>query len=178
MVAASMLLCHNSLMRSGELLSGLKVSDFEWSSSEESVTIHLARSKAHRRGGAEYIRVHNYPGRSAYTLLLAWFDAADLWGHHDLQVLPRVVKGRGGVADSFDFTLPATSWCGGVSRSAAAWSASGWILDTTRATRSERAGRRICSSPGCPTPSSRRWVGGGPMPRSSTSVTTRRWLRL
>lgn len=108
LVGMSMVLCHNSLMRSGELLSGLLVGDFEWDLKSPSVTVFLIRSKAHRKGGGEYIRLVDNSGRSAYKLLTKWFDMFHLWGRHALQVLPHTVNG-GTSRECFNFSKPASS---------------------------------------------------------------------
>jgi hypothetical protein len=108
-VAMAMSLCHNSLMRSGELLSGLTVDDFEWDFKDRAVTIHLYRTKAHRRGGPQQIRVVDFAAAcSGFKLLETWFDMWDLWSNPHAQVLPRVSRRKRSGAE-FDFTHPATA---------------------------------------------------------------------
>jgi hypothetical protein len=109
MIAMTMTLCHNSLMRSGELLSGLIVSDFEWDWQACSVTVDLSRTKAHLKGGSERVRIVDYPGHSAFKLLREWFTMWNLWECVDAHVIPRVSKlGQSGGVE-FDFSLSATA---------------------------------------------------------------------
>ncbi len=46
---------HDGLFRSGELLSGLKVSDMVWSADKKRFTVAFERSKANRKGIAEFV---------------------------------------------------------------------------------------------------------------------------
>jgi hypothetical protein len=103
LVAMTMTLCHNSLMRSGELLNDLRVKDIEWDRAARCLTVRIYRSKAHRRGDYQRVRVVDYPGRSAYKLVKKWFDHWDLWNSPESQLIPRVVRGE------LDFTLTATN---------------------------------------------------------------------
>jgi hypothetical protein len=109
-VAMAMSLCHNSLMRSGELLSGLKSEDFEWDLEARSVTVHLYRTKSHRRGGPQKIRVVDFDGpSSAYKLVERWFDQWDLWAHPTWQVMPRVDNRSRLLGPQLNFGSPATA---------------------------------------------------------------------
>jgi hypothetical protein len=99
-VAMAMALCHDSLMRSGELLGGLS----------RCVTVHLYRTKAHRRGGPEKVRIGDFEGQSsAYKLLLLWFDMWDLWSMPKGQVLPKVDNSSRARGLELDFGAPATA---------------------------------------------------------------------
>jgi hypothetical protein len=109
MVAMTMTVCHNSLMRSGELLSGLTVEDIEWDLSARCFTIVLFRTKTHRRGGPQRVRVVDYPGRSAFKLLKRWFDHWGLWDCSEARLFPRVKRNRVTGAADFDFSKTATS---------------------------------------------------------------------
>jgi hypothetical protein len=105
-----MWLAHDSLMRSGELLSGLKCKDLAWDNMDQSVTITLWRSKANRRGAAEIIRLVDYEGISAYKLLSTWFDNFNLC----LQLFPKPMKNN---SLNFD-EVPSPRWWSGVIRQA------------------------------------------------------------
>lgn len=107
LAAMSMALCHNSLMRSGELMSGIMVEDIEWDHAGRSLTVALFRTKTHRRYGTACIKVVDYPGRSAYKLVKRWFDMWGLWGVHKAFLIPRRDRGHRATA-SYDFAKPAT----------------------------------------------------------------------
>ena len=79
---------HDGLFRSGELLSGLKVSDVVWSSDRTRFTVALERSKANRKGNAEFVTVCDYEGVSAVKLMLKWFNAMGLWAKPDAVLFP------------------------------------------------------------------------------------------
>ena len=49
-----------TLMRGGELTSGLEVEDFMWSVNKDSVTIQLIRTKTNRSGGGDFITMEDY----------------------------------------------------------------------------------------------------------------------
>ena len=53
---------HDGLFRSGELLSGLKVSDVVWSADKKRFTVALEISKANRKGNAEFVTVCDNEG--------------------------------------------------------------------------------------------------------------------
>jgi hypothetical protein len=109
-VAMAMALCHDSLMRSGELLGGLRVEDFEWDFESRCVTVHLYRTKSHRRGGPQKVRVGDFEGQSsAYKLLLRWFDLFDLWSTPKAHVMPRVDNRSRVRGAELDFGSPATA---------------------------------------------------------------------
>lgn len=88
MVGMMMLICHNSLMRSGELLSGIKVNDIQWDFHSRSFTIRLFRSKANRKGEPEFIRVVDYQGPSAFKFLHEWFNRFNLWVTGEAYIFP------------------------------------------------------------------------------------------
>lgn len=110
LMATMMAVCHNALMRSGELLSGLRVKDIIWNEKHGSFTISLDRSKAHLKGPPELITVKDYPSSvSGYKLLKEWFDHNQLWDKPHLCLFPRRIlpKRRGGTV-TFDFQQSAT----------------------------------------------------------------------
>lgn len=93
--ALCMLLAHNGLLRSGELFSGLKVSNISWDFTDQCFTIELTRSKVNRANGPEYIRIQDYEGVSAYKLLYKWFDTYHLWNKPDLYIIPFIGRRSG-----------------------------------------------------------------------------------
>ena len=88
------MVCHDGLLRSGELLSGLRVRDFKWNAERTCVTIRLWRTKTHRAGDAvEVIIWESECPFSAVALLRDWMDLHDLWDCPDFQMFPAVRKG-------------------------------------------------------------------------------------
>ncbi len=111
LVGMMMLICHNSLMRSGELLSGIKVNDIEWDLYTRSFTIRLDRSKANRKGEPEYIRVVDYQGPSAYKFLHEWFNRFNLWITGHAYIFPTSILGLDGQTTfNFDENATKTWW--------------------------------------------------------------------
>ena len=64
-----------SIMRGGELCSGLTRANFTWSLKKDRVTIHLLRSKANRKGDGEFITLLDYGEKSSVSLLKKHFDS-------------------------------------------------------------------------------------------------------
>ena len=85
---------HDGLLRGGEICSGLLVSDHSWSASRSSVTIELKRTKVHRRGGSQFVTLHDYGPLSAVRRLRAHFDRYKLWNRPASLVYPAFVRGR------------------------------------------------------------------------------------
>jgi hypothetical protein len=83
---------HDSLQRGAELCSGHTVGDWQWSADRKSVTIKLARSKCHRKGGPQIILIKDYGSRSGTRLLKRHFDRNQLWGKVDHLIFPSVSK--------------------------------------------------------------------------------------
>ena len=109
LVGTAMMLAHNALLRTGELLSGIAVSDIHWNLYERSFTLVLIRSKAHRKGGAESIKCMDYEGMSAFKLMKKWFDMWGLWEHPTMQVIP-CASSPMSQATRFDFTTTASRY--------------------------------------------------------------------
>ena len=100
---------HDGLLRSGELLSGLKVSDLVWSLDHSQFTIVLDRSKANRSGDGESVTIRDYEGRSAVKLMIQWFGTMGLWDKPSSHIFPS----RSGKTWLWDKTL-STDWLRGV----------------------------------------------------------------
>jgi hypothetical protein len=96
---------HDGLLRAGELLSGLKVSDLVWSLDHAQFTIVLDRSKANRSGDGESVTICDYDGRSAVKLMTQWFGVMELWDKPERHLFPS----RKGKAWLWDRTL-STDW--------------------------------------------------------------------
>ena len=94
LIALLMLLCHNGLLRSGELFSGIQVKHIVWDLTDNCFTLQLNRSKRNRSGGPEMIMVPDYAGISAYKILRVWFDRHDLWNQPDSFIIPRIGSRR------------------------------------------------------------------------------------
>lgn len=95
---------HNGLLRSGELLSGVKVTDLLWRQDKSGFRMLLKWTKA---GGPAYINFADFGGVNAVSLMRRWFDANELWEVPEAHVFPVLMRGRKG----FDFSKTATqSW--------------------------------------------------------------------
>ena len=109
--AVMYMLCHDSLMRSGELLRGLVVRDLRWSSDFSSVTIVLFRTKTHRSGGPiEIVLRRGTCPFCAVDLLKRWMDVNRLWGCWDHQVFPAVVEQDGRIGLDFGIVHQKSRW--------------------------------------------------------------------
>ena len=84
-----------TLMRGGELTSGLEVGDFGWSVNRESVTIQLIRTKTNRSGGGDFITIENYGPFSAVALLKKHFTKYNLWSQKNFIVFPSYTITKG-----------------------------------------------------------------------------------
>ena len=69
--ATILFLGHDALLRSGELLGGLRVKDIVWT--EGGIGVWLARSKANRAGDGELVTVPYYSETCAVSLMRRWF---------------------------------------------------------------------------------------------------------
>lgn len=90
--------CHDGLLRAGELFCGLLVKDFKWSLDRTSVKVLFMRTKTHRSGNAIEIELVD-PGEGnicAVSLLRKWFDRLDLWRQPEAPAFPAVRKSRNG----------------------------------------------------------------------------------
>ena len=72
-LATILLLGHNGLLRSGELMSGLRVSDITWDSPRVGFSLLLIRSKCGRSGPGVLVRYSEFPGLCAVRLMRRWF---------------------------------------------------------------------------------------------------------
>ena len=85
-----------SIMRGGELFSGLRRKDFTWSLKRDRVTIHLFRSKANRKGDGEFITLIDYGEKSSVSLLKKHFDSYTLWSAPQNKIIfPAYTKTKG-----------------------------------------------------------------------------------
>jgi integrase len=104
--ATMLFVCHDGLLRSGELLSGLKVQDFLWNADRTDVNITLFRTKTCREGEGAKVTIGDYTGVSGVKLLRRWFDQQSLWHQPDHHAFPSS-KGSG----QYDFGKTASiSW--------------------------------------------------------------------
>ena len=71
-IAACILLGHDALLRSSELLQ-LQVKDISWQSDLKRLSLRIFRTKTHRSGPPEHIVVFDHDGLSGYKLLVHWF---------------------------------------------------------------------------------------------------------
>jgi hypothetical protein len=91
-----------SIMRGGELCSGLRRKDFTWSLKRDRVTIHLFRSKENRKGDGKFITLKNYANlidygeKSSVSLLKKHFDSYTLWNAQQNKIIfPAYTKTKG-----------------------------------------------------------------------------------
>ena len=105
--ATILFLGHDALLRSGELLGGLRVKDVVWT--EGGIGVWLARSKANRAGDGELITVPYYSETCAVSLMRKWFMAMGFWekGKQDSLLFPG--RRRGGKQFDLEKTI-SQSW--------------------------------------------------------------------
>jgi integrase len=72
-IAAALMLAHDGLLRTAELLS-LQVRHLSWSRSRRHLTISIDRSKCNQAGPPEVITLHDYGNYSGYRLVDSWID--------------------------------------------------------------------------------------------------------
>jgi hypothetical protein len=96
LMAVTMFVGHDGLLRGGELWKGLRVRDIEWSMDRSSFQLWLDRTKTHRSGApiaVSYVEVRGEIG--AVPLLRMWFDRRGLWDKPDAFLWCEVVRARG-----------------------------------------------------------------------------------
>ena len=85
---------HQGLLRSGELLSGLRCRDLERDLARDEYVLSLKRSKRNRKGGAEVIRLGRTAGElNAVDLLDLWIERLGISGQPDALIFPVVTRG-------------------------------------------------------------------------------------
>ena len=82
---------HNGLLRIGELLCGIQVSDVIWDSDLLGFQIFLERTKTGRSGPGVYVAFRDHGTISAVSLMRDWFDDNDLWSCHTSHVFSLLV---------------------------------------------------------------------------------------
>jgi len=83
---------HDGLLRSSEVLSGIRVVQILWRVDKEGFRLELPRSKMNRSGDSEFISFHDYGECSGAHLMRRWFDQNHLWGRLDSMVFPAVTR--------------------------------------------------------------------------------------
>jgi hypothetical protein len=98
LLATTLLLGHDGLLRGGEIWSGLKVIDVLWHSDRCGFTVDLARTKTHRAGAAIGVTFReSTPGApSAVYLMRLWFDHQALWNSPASILFPGLVRSEKG----------------------------------------------------------------------------------
>lgn len=98
-IATLCFLCHDGVLRAGELFSGLLVKDVRWSPNKKTIFLRLWRTKTHRSGNSIEIEIVD-PGEDcicAVSLLRRWFTKMELWGQFECPAFPKVTRfPRGG----------------------------------------------------------------------------------
>lgn len=109
LIACMMLLSHNGLLRSIELLSGIKVEDMVWNLKLRNICINIGPTKTDRIGCGVQITITDYSNRpSAYLYLYKWFQRYNLWNKKNLFVFPYSFKATKNRQAYFDFELTAS----------------------------------------------------------------------
>ena len=80
---------HDGLLRGAELCSGIKVRDLDWNH-DQSVVLHLHRSKCCRKGGGEFVKFVNYRPNCAADLLYQYMQYYKLWRYPDALLFPKL----------------------------------------------------------------------------------------
>ena len=78
---------HKGLLRSGELLSGLKRENILWNVDKKGFRLFLKWTKT---GGSAWIDYSDFEGINAVQLLRLWFDKNDLWSKSEANIFPAV----------------------------------------------------------------------------------------
>jgi hypothetical protein len=94
---------HDGLLRSGEMLSGVKATNILWKHDKKGFRMEVLWTKT---GGPALIDYDDYGGMNAVTFMMHWFDQHGLWDKPEAHVFPAVTS-----AGRFDFTRTASlSW--------------------------------------------------------------------
>lgn len=93
-IAVMLAVGHDGLLRSAELLSGFKVTHFEWNHEYNSVRIEIERSKINRSGDSDFVDLFDYGPYSAVLLLRRWFSLHELWNTGEARVFPAIRYGK------------------------------------------------------------------------------------
>ena len=94
LVATMLALGHDGLLRSAELLSGLKVKHLTWRFDKLAIRLESERSKMNRSGESEFVNLFDYGKFSAVSLMRKWFDMNSLWDQYDRIIFPAVRYNR------------------------------------------------------------------------------------
>ena len=105
LLATTLFLGHDGLLRGGEIWSNLTAADIQWHPDRNGFALLLARTKTHRVGGAISITYREaVPGApSAVSLMRLWFDSQSLW------VNPAAVLFKGLVKQGKEFIIDVNS---------------------------------------------------------------------
>jgi hypothetical protein len=103
------MLGHDGLLRTGELLRGLKVKDVIWSEDREYFSVWLERSKANRAGSGELVTIPRYGERCAVEYMKKWFDAMEFWEESKADSFLFPGRKRGGRSFEYGATI-SPSW--------------------------------------------------------------------
>ena len=90
---------HDGLLRGGELLSEILVSDVHWGSGRKSLELLIDRTKTHRSGSAILIPYTDIGGTNFVSLLRDWFALHGLDGKQSHCIFPAPTRSR-----KLDFT--------------------------------------------------------------------------
>jgi hypothetical protein len=104
LIATTMLMAHNGLLRANEYLYGIQVKHITWQAN--SLTVWVPRTKTCRSGAGEVIHITDYRGKSAYKFMIKWFNWQQLWNKPNAFIIPGKCKGS---TNQFDLQKPATS---------------------------------------------------------------------
>ena len=104
-IATMFTLAFQGLLRSGELLSGLRAGDIKWNPDRTSFQLWLRRTKTVRSGPGVYIGFKKRTGWFVGDLLRKWFDMEKLWDKPTALLFPSPKVDKNGQARTYS-----TSW--------------------------------------------------------------------
>ena len=79
-LATAMMFGHDGLMRSGEILSGLRTSDVLWNADRNAFQVKVKRTKTTRTGEGVWIGFQDYGGINSVTLMKLYYSKMGYWG--------------------------------------------------------------------------------------------------
>ena len=95
MFAVALMMGHDGLLRSGEVMSGLQVKDVTWEGNRNAgFQLFLERTKTGQRGPGVHVAFSNYGQLSAVALLRRWFEVRGLDGKPEAFIFPGLTRAR------------------------------------------------------------------------------------
>jgi Phage integrase family len=112
MFAVALMMGHDGLLRSGEIMSGLKVKDVTWERGNRDVgfQLFLERTKTGQRGPGVHVAFSNYGQLSAVALLSRWFEVRGLDSKPEAFIFPGLARMRTAKGTFEEHRSASTQW--------------------------------------------------------------------